>query len=202
SRTGRWAAVTNYRDPTRDEPAERSRGELPTGFLRGDLSPMAYLEQVARRGEAYQGFNLLVCDGQELAYHSNVAGAPQVVTPGVHGLSNHLLDTPWPKVQRGRRALEDHLAAPDAPQPDALFELLRDTERAPDDQLPRTGVSQAWERTLSPIFIAAPGYGTRCATVLVADDAGAYDFREQQYPATDAARPASHFRVKPAAVSS
>lgn len=114
----------------------------------------------------YNGFNLLVGDGRELGYLSNYDGQPRRVEPGYHGLSNHLLNTPWPKLERGRERLRELLDAPSDPSDETLLDLLADRTPAADDELPHTGVSLEWERKLSSIFIEAPGYGTRTSTIL------------------------------------
>jgi uncharacterized protein with NRDE domain len=176
TRTGRFAAVTNVRDPARDAAAgARSRGALVADFLRGDASSAAYAAEVRARGEEWNGFNLLVCDGGELVWTSNRAGEPRRLPPGIYGVSNHLLDTPWPKVARARAAVADALAeARDAAEGwDAgLWEMLADRVVAADDQLPETGVGVERERLLSAPFISGEVYGTRSSTVLTVDRAG------------------------------
>ncbi|HLW74895.1 MAG TPA: NRDE family protein [Gammaproteobacteria bacterium] len=179
---GRFAVVTNYREGLDPPKAPRSRGELPAEFLQGDLSPAAYLADVQRRAHEYGAFSLLCGDRDELFYFSNRGGAPAAVTPGIHGLSNHLLDTPWPKVMlsKGRLALllEQHAATSDA-----LFRLLRDTTPAPDGGLPDTGIGLELERRVSSPFVLHPVYGTRCSTLLRLGDDGGADFTERRFDA-------------------
>ena len=163
TRGGRFAAVTNFREPGAP-PGERSRGLLVSAFLQGDLTPLAYAQQVAASGAQYGGFNLLVGDPGELVAVSNRGTDPVRLEPGVHGLSNHLLDTPWPKVEKSRAAL--HRLLP-APREEALLGLLADREPAADDTLPDTGVGTEMERLLSPLFIHAPAYGTRASSVIL-----------------------------------
>ncbi len=164
ARDGRWAAVTNFRDP-KAPAGERSRGELPGGFLEGSDSPRAYVEAVQARRQEYGPFNLLAGDRDSLWYASSHAEA-RSVEAGVHALSNGLLDAPWPKSQRVSLALEG-LAGRDGPaDTDRLFALMDDRASAPDDQLPDTGVGIEHERALSPPFIVLPEYGTRCSSVL------------------------------------
>lgn len=162
---GRVAMVTNVRDPRDMRPRgtdERSRGALVRDFLVGELGAEDF---VARAHTAeMRGFNLIAIDPDGAHWCSNRGGAPTRLAPGVHGVSNALLDTPWPKVVRAKTGLAARLPHADE---DALFELLADEGRAPDDALPDTGVGLALERALSPIRIAMPGYGTRCSTVLV-----------------------------------
>lgn len=180
SGTGHFAALTNYRDPSRHLPGARSRGELVSGFLTGSLSPEAYLKEIKKKGRLYNGFSLLAGDTESLWYYSNTENIPRKVGPGIHGLSNHLLDTPWPKVRRAKEGLAP-LLEHDQIEPTRLFGLLADATPAPDDQLPRTGVGLTWERILSPVFIKSPTYGTRCSSVLLIDHDNRAFFSERIY---------------------
>jgi uncharacterized protein with NRDE domain len=162
TRSGRFAALTNYRDPASHKPQAPSRGKLVADFLAGDTAIETYLD--ALDAAAYNGFNLLLGDGQKLVAFSNISMQRHDLLPGVYGLSNALLDTPWPKVGAGKTALSGALAA--LPDESALFRLLRDDMRHPDAALPATGVSLEWERLLSAAFIRSPDYGTRCSTVI------------------------------------
>ncbi|HEV2131169.1 MAG TPA: NRDE family protein [Longimicrobiaceae bacterium] len=180
---GRWAAVTNYRDLASERPGARSRGELVSQFLRSRDTPEAYLRQIADRAAEYNGFNLLVADREQLWYFSNRGGEPRELGPGVYGLSNHLLDTPWPKVVRGKQALSALLEDGAAPAPEPLFEILADADPAPEAELPETGVGREWERALSSLFIATPTYGTRASTVLLIDHSGRATFVERTFSA-------------------
>ncbi|MCU0806764.1 MAG: NRDE family protein [Candidatus Contendobacter sp.] len=172
TRAGCFAALTNYRDPRSVQPNAPSRGHLVSDYLQGDEPALGYLDRLTPRAAAYNGFNLLLGDETGLYYYSNRAAGVQALPPGLYGLSNHLLDTPWPKLERGRSALQQALDHGSEPTPDALLRLLADRTPAPDAELPDTGVPLEWERWLSPIFIAAPGYGTRSSTALVADSGG------------------------------
>lgn len=169
----RLAAVTNVRDPLDlrpKEPGERSRGDLVRAFLETDEPALAYASRAAA-DRAMRGFNLLMLDEGALVWCSNRAPAPALptrITRGVHGLSNALFDTPWPKVERAEAMLADEVARATEPDLDALFAILADDARPDDARLPDTGVGIALERELSPIRIAMPSYGTRCATVLIA----------------------------------
>lgn len=162
-RRGRFAAVTNYRDAVPADPSLRSRGHLVTGFLQSELDPLAYLETVDP--EAYAGFNLLVSDGTALAYLGNRGPRARELEPGIYGLSNATLDTPWTKVERSKRRLEALLDEADANDA-KLLDLLgnRDlgpVEEADDDRLP----PQIAHAITAP-FIVQPEYGTRCSTVV------------------------------------
>lgn len=184
TRTGRFAALTNYRDP-RDmrskDPSEPSRGALVRDFLEGDLSPSAYVASVSERGPLYRGFNLIAGDAETVAYTSNRGAGPLAIAPGIHGLSNHLLDTPWPKVERGKRALREALSDDRDVDVERLLAAFHDRTRAPDAELPDTGVGLALERVLAPMFIESPGYGTRCTSLLLIDRAGRVTFVERTH---------------------
>lgn len=162
TRSGRFAAVTNYRGPQDRRASGRSRGELATRFLKGASAPVDYLEDLASRASEYQGFNLLAADGNTLAYFSNRDNRVRVLEPGVHALSNHLLNTPWPKLVRAKQALAHHLLGED----DALLGALADPTPAPDHALPDTGVGRERERELSPMLITGVRYGTRSSTLV------------------------------------
>ena len=179
TRHGRFAALTNYRDPQRQLPGKRTRGELVAGFLCGTGSPAAYANGIAASGGNYNGFNLLVADRDALHCVSNVDGVARRLAPGIYGLSNHLLDTPWPKIARARGRLADSLDA--VPDTAPLFDLLRDETIAPDAELPRTGVSLEWERLLSAAFVRSPDYGTRNSTVALLGIDGHADFEERSF---------------------
>jgi uncharacterized protein with NRDE domain len=181
-RSGRLAAVTNYRDGRANRRGVRSRGGLVSGFLTSDLPPQEYLQGVHRERADYDGFNLLVGTPDALFSYSNRSEQLAEVEPGVHGLSNHLLDSPWPKVERGKAAL-GHLRDSD-PEAlvDHLFAVLADRAAAPDHVLPDTGIDLERERMLSSAFIATPNYGTRCSTILLIDTAGRVSFTERTHP--------------------
>jgi len=184
SSSGRFAALTNYREGLGAARGEASRGELVAGFLRGDAAAEVFAAGLGGL-ERYGGFSLLLCDGRRLVAVSN-RGRPGVsaLGPGTYGLSNHLLETPWPKVERTKARLAALLERADAPDPDALLELLADRTGAPDPALPDTGVGLALERALAPVFLAGPVYGTRCSTAVVARRGGGLTFVERRFDAT------------------
>ena len=176
TRAGRFAAVTNFRDPSERRSTARSRGTLVTEFLLGSEGPRAFLEAVARHAAEDNAFNLIVGDGESLWCYGSRDGPPRAIEPGIHGLSNHVLDEPWPKVVRGRAAMARAMSAPD-PTP-ALFEFLSDTGLARDEDLPGTGVAIDWERRLSAALITGADYGTRASTVLAVSASGSLRFEE------------------------
>lgn len=163
ARDGRWAAVTNFRDPGA-EGGERSRGELPLRFLEGGETPESFVRAIEARQTDYSPFNLLAGDRESLWYASSRARA-RSVDPGVHALSNGLLDEAWPKSRRAATALRG-LASEQSVDQERLFDLMDDREPAADGELPDTGVGAELERFLSPPFIVGDRYGTRCTTIL------------------------------------
>lgn len=193
TRNGRFAALTNYRDPTLNRADRRSRGTWVADFLASSETPAVWLS--ARQGQAAEcnPFNLLVSDGRQLSYFSSITGGITHLSPGVYGLSNHLLDTPWPKVIAARSALASALNT--LPDDRALFGLLRDDTVYPDTTLPRTGVSMAWERLLSAAFVAGPGYGTRSSTIVKLSVGGTGLFDEQTWLANGSPGPRHRYRL-------
>jgi len=177
TRRGRFAAVTNFRDPSDKRSTARSRGELVTDFLLSTDSAATFLGALHGRAREYNGFNLIVGDGAALWYYGSREGEAREIPPGIHGLSNHLLDEPWPKVVRGRLAMQEALGDPD-PSP-RLFAMLADGHGAPDEALPATGVGIAWERRLAAPLITGADYGTRASTVLRVEAGGAMHFEER-----------------------
>ncbi|MDR9750856.1 NRDE family protein [Pseudomonas sp. SZMC_28357] len=160
---GRFAALTNIRDP-QQAPARKSRGELVARFLSGEMPIDDYLTDVVGRSTEYAGFNLLVGNSHELWHYNAREREAVLLAPGVYGLSNAGLDTPWPKLLKARAGLEALL---DDPRPETLLALLNDPQPAPVNELPDTGVGLATETLLSSVFIASPTYGTRASTVLI-----------------------------------
>ncbi|MBI5604621.1 MAG: NRDE family protein [Deltaproteobacteria bacterium] len=166
TRGGKFTAITNYRDPGAVKTGALSRGLLVSDFLTGSESAAAYVEKLSRQARKYNGFNLLCGDQQDLFVYSN-RGEMARLEAGLYGLSNHLLDSPWPKVIKGKKALSAALMKKGPDLETALFKILSDRKIAPDNKLPSTGVGLEWERLLSSIFIASPTYGTRSSTVLL-----------------------------------
>ena len=181
ARHGRWAFVTNVREPGRNDPAAPSRGAL---VLRVIDDPRPVAEALAAAGEdpRYNGYNLIAGDVSRAAWTSNRAPGPRALAAGVHGVSNAALDTPWPKLLRVQRGVEAWIA--DGSEDVApLFDLLADRTIAPDDALPSTGVPLALERRLSAAFILSPHYGTRASTVVTIARDGSARFHERSFDA-------------------
>jgi uncharacterized protein with NRDE domain len=179
TRGGRFAAVTNFRDPSDQRPSAESRGTLVRRFLSGTGSARDFLDDVDSRADAYRGFNLIAYDSEDLCYYSNRGAEPTSLAPGIYGLSNHLLDTPWPKVTRVRDRLG--VALEPAPSVEPLLAMMADTTMAPDGELPNTSVGPERERMLSAARIVSASYGTRCSTVVMQSRQGAIRFAERTY---------------------
>ena len=174
---GRFAALTNIRNPLQP-PAAKSRGELVAQFLSGETPIEDYLSDVIARSAEYAGFNLLIGNAKEL-WHFNARETSAVrLEPGLYGLSNAGLNTPWPKVLKAKAALSEVL---DDPQPQALLALLSDPQIAPLAELPDTGVGQATETLLSSVFIKSQAYGTRASTALIVQANGMRHMVERSF---------------------
>ena len=164
----RFAAITNIRGPQERRTDAPSRGALVADFLAADISAQDYVARIASGTDNYNGFNLVLGDRHSMIWYSNRGAADgrngQPLQPGIYGISNGLIDAPWPKVVRTKAQFAS-LLCQGAPE-DAYFEMLADTSRAPDVRLPDTGVALEMERVLSAVCIETPGYGTRTSTVV------------------------------------
>lgn len=180
SRAGRFAALTNFRGMGRTSGSGPSRGELPVAFLRSRATPAEFVHELQSRADAYAGFNLLVGAERQFVYFSNVDAVTRALGPGLYGLSNRWLDTPWPKVVRAKEQLATALAR-GLTRASSLSELLADRSIPGDAELPDTGVGLELERALSPSFIVTPSYGTRSTTGVIMDAAGQVDIHEKSF---------------------
>ncbi|MGD1848553.1 MAG: NRDE family protein [Salibacteraceae bacterium] len=178
---GRWAVVTNYREFPIPPIAPHSRGDLVARFLSETVSLEDYLADLRQRPNDYHGYNLLLGEGSRIAYISNRGAEQAKVAPGWHGLSNHLLDTPWPKVVHGINSLKAWSADPAILDSEKAFQFLQHQQQAPDQDLPQTGIGLDWERKLSALFIETEKYGTRCSSLLLIDVEGNVTFQERSY---------------------
>lgn len=177
--SGKISMVTNYRDFHNLKTAAPSRGHLVTDFLMDGNDVESYLKSIEPTAQEYNGFNLIVGDQTKIGYLSNYKEGIEILSDGIYGLSNGLLDSNWPKVIRGKENFaellkEDVIA-------DTLVEMLHNEDRAPDDQLPNTGLDIERERAVSSMFIKSPGYGTRCSTVVLIDHHNQVEFTERVY---------------------
>ncbi len=178
----RFGLVTNYRERAPPQMDAPSRGRLVPEFLGATSSADRYLKSLEPEARRYAGFNLLLGDGERLVYASNRATSfARELEPGLHGLSNHLLDTPWPKLQRvrgemagwieraaARQATSAGTAAPEmAADAEWLMGVFADRRRTPAPHDPASGLTRDWEQVLSSPFVLNAEYGTRCTTVLL-----------------------------------
>jgi uncharacterized protein with NRDE domain len=181
TRSGRFAAITNYREPlTPGFPLDRSRGDLVRNFLGGDQEPYSHAEELIPDGSNFQGFNLLLGVPGSLVYVSNRSAEPARVGTGSHGLSNHLLDTDWPKVHSGRERL-DELLKDEEVDVEALFALLADRALTPGEIPENLETRLAPEQLMKHYFIVSPVYGTRSSTVVLIGRNGGVKFMERQF---------------------
>lgn len=186
--TGKLAALTNYRDPGRFLANAPSRGRVALDYLKSDKSAQQFLSDLGAGAKNYNGFNLLAADRAGLYFYSNIDCEMVQLKPGMYGFSNHLLDSGWPKVERGKNLFEKTLGREGEVDPAQLFALLEDRKQPPDDQLPDTGVGAGWERLLGSIFIHGSTYGTRSSSVIMVADDGQTLFVERTFGYPGAAR--------------
>lgn len=189
--TGRLALLTNVRDPLQQKTQAPSRGELATSFLTQNLTAEAFLNTLADTAHQYNGFNLVVAEPANGSnrvpnlWHASNYQQPFVhsMASGVHGLSNALLNTPWPKTERTITRLKNHLENMTWPEPDDLIKIMLDTTGVDDASLPSTGISRERERLLASAFIVSPDYGTRCTTLVLRHRNGSCWVQEDSYNA-------------------
>ncbi len=179
---GRMATLTNYREPASNRPKAPSRGRLVPGYLLARDAPEEHLRRLLRKHGDLNGFNLLAGDPGGLYWTSNRAQEVRRLEPGVHGLSNRLLNTPWPKVVRGKALLIDLLSS-ERPTVEDFMSLLADRTMPPEEALPDTGMGLEWERILAPVFVRSPTYGTRSSMVILMDRQGRLTFAERTHDA-------------------
>lgn len=193
--TGRWAALTNFREPAARRENAPSRGGLVARFLRGSETAGGFVRDLACGAAAYNGFSLFCGVGGEMAFFSNRGASPRLLPPGLYGLSNGPIETPWPKVELGRAGLGRLLRNAPPLDEEAVFALLGDTSRPGDSELPDTGVGLAIERALSPVFVATERYGTRCSTLLVVERTGGVLLRERTHGPGEGGESVHRFRL-------
>jgi uncharacterized protein with NRDE domain len=181
TRSGRFAAITNYREPAAHMENAPSRGILIRDFLTGTASPERYLETVSKKSKAYNGFNLIAGDPSGLYYYSNRATRIHQLRPGLYGISNHLIDSAWPKIQRGKGLLQGQLSSREKIDIEKIWGILADRSLPADEELPNTGAGLEWERILAPLFISSPDYGTRSSSIVLMEYSGRITFRERTF---------------------
>ena len=178
--SGCFAALTNYRDPSSFKAEARSRGYLVKDYLNSNMAPETYAADLVDGGSAYNGFNLLMGTCQSMYHYSNREQIIRKVPAGIHGLSNALLNTPWPKVSKGIKELSNLLQHDDI-KAEQLFAMMADREQPDDQDLPRTGVSLEMERMLAPMFVISPNYGTCLTTVILVERNHNFQFWERTF---------------------
>lgn len=181
TRSGRFSAVTNFREPLKDNKNMVSRGFLVRNYLEENTLPKEYLKKIKKYAHLYDGFNLIVGNVEKLFYYSNRQNQIVKILPGIHGLSNHLLNTSWPKVEKGKRFFSEIVSEKKSIDVEKIFTLLEDRSMPPAQLLPHTGVDPEWEKILSPLFITSPIYGTRSSTIILLDRYGKVHFFERSF---------------------
>lgn len=201
-RSGRFAAVTNFRQPGAARSGRESRGRLVADYLRGDTRPLAYLRRVRAERDRYDGFSLLLGDVSTLYYYCNREdAAPRRLAPGIYGLGNGRLDEDWPKVTYGKRALAALLESAPPLATEDLLAILADGRQSPGIDLPDTGGRRPAELHLAPLFITGAEYGTRCSTALVIGRSGRVEFLERSFDGQARAVATARHRFELAAVN-
>ena len=186
NKNGCWAALTNHRDLKNLKEKAPSRGELSIDFLNSEYSASQYLSLIQESAHLYNGFNLLVGDKEGVFHYSNYSNEITAITSGVHGLSNALLNTSWPKLEIAKSALSHNIDQNKIDR-NSLFDILMNESRAKETELPETGLTKGMEKAISSIFINTENYGTRCSTLLLIDNTGNIEFTERQYKANSSA---------------
>ena len=179
------SAITNYRDLSNVKENAPSRGPLVSNFLENTDLPLKYLKKISKSAFIYNGYNLIVGDKNGMYYFSNIENKIEKIEPGVHGLSNRFLNTPWPKVENGKKEFEQIIGEDKEIPTDEIFKLLSSINQPPDNELPNTGVGIEWERILAPIFIKTEAYGTRASSIITVDKNDQITFIEKTYLKTD-----------------
>lgn len=178
---GKFAAITNFRDPASYKENAPSRGKLVTAYLEGHENPEQYIRNLGKSKDEYNGFNLILGDHRRLFYYSNRGEKVHNLSYGIFGLSNHLLDTSWPKLDRGKEDFKRIILKSKEVVPDDLFHILQDSTLPDDESLPDTGVGLEKERMLAPVFIKSPDYGTHSTTLIFIDKFSNVTFIERTH---------------------
>jgi len=176
TKKGKLAALTNFREQSTVSPTKPSRGQIVKKFLEQDYETKEFIDYLKKSKSFYEGYNLIFGTIDKLYYFSNRSNGTLPISPGLYGLSNATLDTPWPKIKRGKALLAEAISKPDFSITE-LFNVLTDNHKVHDDMLPDTGISPVYEKELSPIFVNMEHYGTRSSTVILVD----YDYNANVY---------------------
>lgn len=179
-KNGRFAALTNYRQLPITQKYESSRGFLVSEYLGSEITRKNYMVYLKDHVDDYDGYNLIFGDMNQLSYFCNKGAVNKELKPGLYGLSNHLLDTEWPKVVGSKDRMKSIIDS-DEIDANSLFKMMKNGDLADDSALPDTGIGLEYERMLSAAFIESPEYGTRCTTVLMVDWENNVTFEERSY---------------------
>ncbi len=195
NKNGTFAALTNFRDPSTLRANATSRGKIIVDFLTSSAEMETHFKSFKKTADIYNGFNLLFGSKENLYWFSNQTKKIEEIPAGIHGLSNHFLNTPWPKIKSGKTALKNIIK--NTITEESLFSILSDQKTPEDNQLPETGVGIEWERLLSPLFIQSPDYGTRSSTVMLMGQSGDISITERTYsPENNQNYSDCHFSLK------
>jgi len=183
ARNGRIGVITNYCDPASIKDDALSRGKLVSNFLLSQQTAVDYLDGLIRDEDMYNGFNIILGERDRIYWYSNRGNRPRNLLPGIYGLSNHLLDTPWSKVIRGKDAISNLLSRLKAPSPEDIFQILQDRSISPDESFADLEFDRELESLLLPIFVSSPTFGTRSSTLLLIDQRDYVTFIERTFDA-------------------
>ncbi len=195
TKSGRFASLTNYRDMSSIKIDAPTRGKLVTSFLLINTEPADYHKTLATKADQYNGYNLIFGNVDNLFYFSNISMVFKKLEDGTYGLSNHLLDTPWPKVIKAKQTFLEILKD-EQPKEEEIFSLLYDSISFPDKELPKTGLSIEMERLVSPIFTVTEKYGTRSSTVILINNDNTVSFTEKSFNSKKENFNRSHYNFK------
>ncbi len=191
----KWAALTNYRDLTKLKNAPPSRGDLALNYLKSEQTARQYLAEIQQKADLYNGFNLLIGEESGIFHFSNQTNIITEISSGIHGLSNALLNTPWPKLELAKSGLRE-IVQQGKIAPNMLFDILKNETKAEDDKLPQTGLSVDLEKAISSVFINTERYGTRCSSLLLIHNNGTVEFLERRYkPSSNEIFDEQHFSI-------
>ena len=182
--SGRFAAITNHYDPTGGhDPKLKSRGDIVSSYLVTGNSLDEFSVDLDHNRNSYNGFGFVFGNFARLRYQNNRNDTVTDITEGVHGLSNHFLNTPWPRVEAGKRKLSHLLSSEDHVNAEQLFEILRDKNAANEysSSLDLSNFSRRNKPSELPIFIQLGDYGTRSSSVLLVDSEGTVTFEERTF---------------------
>ena len=163
SKPGRFATVTNYREQLSPRPGLRSRGEIITNFVSSEAPVGKFVASL--ESDDYAGFSLLAADRDELWYVSNRGDAAVRLAPGVYGLSNASLDTPWTKLVRTRNALRNLTESGEVDET-TLLRIMADRTPASSADVEAGNLPFVLAKALTAPHIVSAEYGTRCSTAL------------------------------------